>query len=92
MISPAKVTPRCKHCGAKVWKVSSGLVCDACAAKIVPVKLYESQQFLPIDWSDVETIKGNGSYRKVSACQESLFEQNTRLSEFGLRQRTLFET
>lgn len=85
------IAPKCKHCGAKVWKVSSGLVCDECAAKIVPVPLYEAQMLLPIDWSDVETIRGNGSYRKTSLCNENLFEQNERLAEHGLRQRALFD-
>lgn len=86
------IAPRCRHCGAKVWKVSSGLVCDECLSKIVPVPIYESQMVLPIDWSGVQTIKGNGSYRKTSQCQESLSDQNKRLGQLGLRQRTLFET
>jgi hypothetical protein len=39
----------------------------------------------------VQTIKGNGSYRKTSLCNENLFEQNERLADYGIRQRTLFD-
>ena len=82
------VTPKCRHCGAKVWQVSAGLVCDDCASKIVPNRLYEQQMVLPIDWGTVEKI-GQRRLRLAGGQPETLDEQNERLAEHGERQREL---
>lgn len=81
--------PVCRHCGAKVWRVSSGLVCDECQSKILPVAHALAQSFLPLDFSDVGEIKGRGRVRFSGRQPETLEEQNARLAEHGERQLSL---
>lgn len=85
-----KIVPKCRECGAKVWRVSSGLVCDECRAKIVPVAHVDAQSLLPLDWSEVETIKGRGRVKFNGRQPESLEQQNARLAEHGEFQNSLF--
>ena len=81
----------CRECGANVYHVSSGLICDECQAKIRPVAHVFAQSYLPLDWSDVGKITQR-SRLSVSGYQlESLQEQNDRLAEHGERQNPLFE-
>lgn len=85
-----KEAPKCRKCGARVWRVSSGLICDECQSKIVPVAHVVAQSLLPLDWSDVGEIKGRGRVRFNGRQPETLAEQNARLAEHGERQRPLF--
>lgn len=92
MVTTNATKPKCKHCGAKVWRVNSGLVCDECASKIVPEALYAAQSFFPVDWAELETIKSRGRFKYNGRQPETLFEQNSRLAKHHERQRPLFES
>ena len=85
-----KITPTCQHCGAKVWRVSSGLACDECRSKIRPVAHVIAQTLLPLDWSEVGTIKGRGRVRFSGYQPETIEQQNERLALHGERQLSLF--
>ena len=81
------IKPTCRVCGEKVWRVSSGLVCDECDAKIVPEKLYAAQWSYPL----ICPASRPSRAAKFSGRQpETLFEQNERLAQHGERQRPLF--